>query len=1089
MNVRNNPITIAPPINELNIHQFALSCTNDFTWHWDIDSGAITLFGCPLKHLGYDIENNQTHIDFWLANVHVHDQTAALHKIKELIKGITPNYSHQYRLKNQNGEWALLHSSAKIYDYHPDGRSKSVVGHERLLDKEKQFNAKLKDLSDKYIHSLSGKLDTVWEWDLTTDEIYVSDVWKEDTFGVDKASTFLFKKHWSPRVHIDDLESMDSTLIALLKGECEYFNNEHRIQFNDGQDHWCLIRGSVYERDNNGRVLKLVGILTDISTQKQNELEKQQLLEQFSTTMHSTNSSCVEYNLKKSIYEHISFEIENKKIIQHKTVKKFSPSASTIHPDDHATVKQFYNSLLDNNANVKQAKWRSKYKGSGYKWFETTTRAVEHDKNGKPVRVLGIRQNIDEAYKLEQASVQTHAREETAYKDTFHCVWEWNMATGDLLFSDHFINKISDTPSTWNHTLTDWEACVHPDDLPIMTEQLAEQLSNEQPYIDITYRLRSTKGNWVWVKGEGNIIEFDNLNKPIRAVGTIIEITDLKQAEFALELEKKQAETTLESINEAVITTNRLGEINTINRNAEKFFRINKNEAMGKRLIDLCSLTHEDVNMPLIDYIELCMKSDLANKYKHLILTNTYHKKHYIDLSISPLHNNVKEVIGSVIVIRDVTSARKMSHEIEHRAQHDALTNLFNRHAFESALENSISKETYQHILCYIDLDQFKIVNDTCGHIAGDELLRQLASELANKVRKSDTLARLGGDEFGILIKDCDIDSAFKIASTIKKSIVDYIFHWEDKTFKLGASIGLATIDTETMPTIAMQHADTACFSAKSEGRNRIHVYRPDDDAMKLAKGQMNWVPRIQEALEKNHFELYVQAIVDLKHPNNEPTHFEVLVRLFENDKIIPPSAFLPAAERYNLSTQIDKWVISNTLETLNTIEYGLIKNDTYNINLSAPSLSEYGFLDFIKHALSTSNIQPSQICFEITETAAVTNLTTANSFITALKKMGCKFALDDFGSGLSSFGYLKNFSVDYLKIDGSFVIDITSDPIDAAMVKSINEIGQIMGKKTVAEWVENQAIADILIDIGVDYAQGYHYSKPIELKKLLANR
>jgi EAL domain-containing protein (putative c-di-GMP-specific phosphodiesterase class I) len=286
-----------------------------------------------------------------------------------------------------------------------------------------------------------------------------------------------------------------------------------------------------------------------------------------------------------------------------------------------------------------------------------------------------------------------------------------------------------------------------------------------------------------------------------------------------------------------------------------------------------------------------------------------------------------------------------------------------------------------------------------------------------------------------------------------------------------------------------MQHADTACFSAKEQGRDRIHVYREDDESMTAAQGQMSWVPRLQQAIKEDHFTLYVQAIIDLQNPTAAPSHFEVLIRLNDKSKIIPPGAFLPAAERYNLANQIDKWVIEHTFSTLSTHMDKIRPNDTFNINLSAASLCEPDFLKFVKKAFKNSVITPSQICFEITETAAVTNLTAANTIITKLKSMGCQFALDDFGSGLSSFGYLKNFPVDYLKIDGSFVKDLITDPIDAAMVKSINEIGQIMGKQTVAEFVENQDIADKLTDMGVNFAQGYHFSVPAPLIDLLTER
>jgi diguanylate cyclase (GGDEF)-like protein len=441
------------------------------------------------------------------------------------------------------------------------------------------------------------------------------------------------------------------------------------------------------------------------------------------------------------------------------------------------------------------------------------------------------------------------------------------------------------------------------------------------------------------------------------------------------------------------------------------------------------------------------------------------------------------------MVIRDVTRSRKMAHVIEHRAQHDSLTNLLNRHAFDKQLNEVSRGKDYEHTLCYIDLDQFKIVNDTCGHLAGDELLRQLSAKLIDKMRDKDILARLGGDEFGVLIKDCNPKDALKIAAQLHQCITEHSFPWQENNFKLGVSIGLASINPNTSPTLAMQQADAACFMAKELGRNRTHIHALDDDQMAQAHGQMSWVPRLQKALQKNQFVLFAQAITDLQHEKDSPIHYEVLIRLKEGETIIPPGAFLPAAERYNLSVQIDKWVINKALEILSNNARFLNKEDIFNLNLSAQSINDEGFLDFIKEQFLIYDIDPSLICFEITETSAIANLTSAHAFIIQLKSMGCKFALDDFGTGLSSFGYLKNFPVDYLKIDGSFIKDIANDPIDEAMVKSIHDIGKIMGKKTVAEWVDCQEIVDSLKKIGVDYAQGYHFSKPQPFDNILSTR
>jgi Amt family ammonium transporter len=411
---------------------------------------------------------------------------------------------------------------------------------------------------------------------------------------------------------------------------------------------------------------------------------------------------------------------------------------------------------------------------------------------------------------------------------------------------------------------------------------------------------KSNKGKWIWLAAKGKIVERDGNGRSIRAIGTVIDISDQKAVEIVLEHEKEIAQTTLESINEAVITTDKTGLITSMNHKAQQLLSISESKAIGNSFDSLCTLKEESSSVGTHNPIMLCIQSDLAFNLTALSLTNKIAKAYYIDCSVSPLHDSTGCLVGCVMVIRDVTMSRKITQEIEHRAQHDSLTGIYNRHAFEAALDRNTQADEFEHVLCYIDLDQFKIVNDTCGHIAGDELLRQLFAELSIKIRKSDVFARLGGDEFGVLMLNCNIKQALKIAKSIKQVVTDYAFHWEDKVFKLGASIGLSKINASTSPAVAMQQADAACFSAKEQGRDRIHAYRADDKEMASTKGQMGWVPRLQQALKENYFILYVQAITDLKNQSAEPSHFEVLIRLNENNTIIPQALFYP---RLNATT------------------------------------------------------------------------------------------------------------------------------------------------------------------------------------------
>ncbi len=390
-----------------------------------------------------------------------------------------------------------------------------------------------------------------------------------------------------------------------------------------------------------------------------------------------------------------------------------------------------------------------------------------------------------------------------------------------------------------------------------------------------------------------------------------------------------------------------------------------------------------------------------------------------------------------------------------------------------------------EHALFFLDLDQFKIINDTCGHLAGDHLLRELVSVINPLIRQGDTLARIGGDEFGVLLENCAINQASHVAEQIRKKIHEFKFIWDNNELSVGVSIGVVPVNNSTTSiTIAMSDADAACYIAKDSGRNKIHIYQKGDEEIATRHGEMAWVNRIQTALNNNQFVLMAQKIEKVKEPDPDSLHFEILIRMLDDDNnIISPDKFLPAAERYNLSPEIDRWVVINTFKWLTENPDQLAALDLCSINLSGNTLSDDSFSDFLLQQFVLFNIPSEKICFEITETSAISNLDVAQRFIHSFSnELSCKFSLDDFGTGLSSFAYLKNMPVDFIKIDGQFVRDITSNPIDMAMVRSINEIGQIMGKKTIAEFVENKQILEQLKLIGIDYVQGYYISKPVPL-------
>ena len=458
--------------------------------------------------------------------------------------------------------------------------------------------------------------------------------------------------------------------------------------------------------------------------------------------------------------------------------------------------------------------------------------------------------------------------------------------------------------------------------------------------------------------------------------------------------------------------------------------------------------------------------------------------------NIAPIFDKSNVITHFVAIQEDITESRRIHELNAYHATHDMLTGLVNRYEFERRLKRVVDTAKQcdtTHGMCFVDLDQFKIINDTCGHVAGDELLRQLATVLSEKLRVRDTLARIGGDEFAVLMEHCNPEQAVRVAKSVHQIISQFVFFWEGHSFTIGSSIGLTRIDQYTTDAVeVLKRADAACYVAKEQGRNRIHIYSEDDESLVRREGEMQWVNVLKRALDQDNFVLYAQ-IIEATAGGLRETSYEILVRLTAEDgTLVLPGSFLPAAERYNLSASLDRWVIEHTLAWLELNRANLVGIHHFAINLSGQSLGDEQFLSYLQNRLHETSIPAGIICFEITETAAIANLSAARQFITALRDYGCRFSLDDFGSGLSSFAYLKNLPVDYLKIDGMFVKDILENPIDEAMVKSINDIGHVMQMETVAEFVENSVIRERLKDIGVDFVQGYGVGMPMPLDEIL---
>ena len=569
--------------------------------------------------------------------------------------------------------------------------------------------------------------------------------------------------------------------------------------------------------------------------------------------------------------------------------------------------------------------------------------------------------------------------------------------------------------------------------------------------------------------------------------GTIADITERKRAEQAVFAEKERAQVTLASIGDAVISTDAHGCIDYLNAAAETLTGWTIAEARGRPIADVLNLidevTREPIENPLLRALG---RRDAASPVDHSVLITQGAQEVAIQESAAPICDRHGAVIGAVTVFHDVTRERRLTRALSYQASHDALTGLINRREFDTRLQRAVlsaQARTATHALLYVDLDQFKVVNDTCGHQAGDRLLRDVTGLLQTRVRTADTLARLGGDEFGILLENCTLDQATRIAESVRQSLHEYRFVWGTSTLTVGASVGVVEIksDTEKVASV-MSAADIACYAAKEGGRNRIHVY--EAGGISHRHREMHWVARVTRAAEENRLELFFQPIVAIG-SEAAPSFHELTVRLRGDDgELVPPSEFIPAAERYNVMSVIDRWVVLQAVQLLRERQRRGVPLPTLAVNLSGTSLNEQSFLDFALKNVGDAQIAAA-LCFEITETAAVTNLTDAIHFMRALQARGCRFALDDFGSGISSFLYLKTLPVDFLKIDGQFIRQIAEDRVDRSMVEAICKVGKALGIATVAESVETAAVLAELERLGVDFVQGYYLARPRPLAEL----
>ncbi len=631
------------------------------------------------------------------------------------------------------------------------------------------------------------------------------------------------------------------------------------------------------------------------------------------------------------------------------------------------------------------------------------------------------------------------------------------------------------------------ESIADPERLPLSLDDDSAILTQARSRIEQETRFLDQQGETRWlhtikapIKNEAGEVE--------QLIGVGIDTTERKRAEQSLFEAKERALVTLHSIGDAVITTDDRAMVEYLNPVAERLTGWSTAEARGQPLGQVFPILDEETRQPVANPVERCLQEGRVLRLAdRTLLIGREQGPYHVEVTAAPIRDRDGRRLGAVLVFHDVTETRKLTRQLEYDATHDALTGLINRAEFERRLERVLlNARQYhgRHTLCYLDLDQFKVVNDSAGHTAGDELLKQINNLLSGLFRERDTLARIGGDEFGLLLENCPMDRARLIAQTLVNTIRDYRFSWKGRTYQIGVSIGLVAITAEAKDTTQLlTQADIACYLAKEMGRGRVHVYQPEDTETSQRHSEILGAAGLRDALEEGRFRLHYQPIVALDSPGSRPVRYEALLRFAqkgcveEADELVLPSAIIPAAERYGLMGAIDRWVIQTAFRDYVA---GIGRTGAkLAINLSGNSLNDDTLFDFIETQFAEQGFPPERLCFEISETAAIQNLRGAVELMVALKSRGCQFALDDFGSGLSALQYLKILPVDYLKIDGSFVKDMVEDDGDAALVAAINNMSHSLGIQTIGEYAHSEAIIERLRHLGVDYAQGYYFGRP----------
>ena len=757
-------------------------------------------------------------------------------------------------------------------------------------------------------------------------------------------------------------------------------------------------------------------------------------------------------------------------------------NSSIAHPDDVGRCRELLQQHFDGITDRYEAQLRVRRPDGTYVWVLDRGRVSTRSPDGTPMWMHGTRMDLSQVKAAEDALRATTSFLDRTGRLAAVGGWELDVDTQRVTWSDETC-RLHDRPVGYEPTMAEALSHFVGPARQLISDTVLRAMTLGTSF-DLVVPIVTATGARRVMRAVGTA-EFED-GRTVRLAGAFQDVTVRAALERELAESHELLQVTLHSIGDAVITTDASGSVRWLNPAAERITDWSTLDAVGRSLDLVFDVSDETTGEPIRRSVLDCLRDPDGNECRNAVLRSRLGQRCSIEGTMSPMRASDGSLLGGVLVFRDVSEQRRLTREMTYRAQHDPLTGLANRTEFEHRLDRAVvdaNRHGRTHALLYLDLDQFKVVNDSCGHHVGDELLRQVSAMLVTCVRSDDLVARLGGDEFGIVLDRCTTADAVAIAEDICERLEDFRFQHGEATYRVGASIGLVPIDHRSSDgSSLLQAADSCCYAAKDAGRNRVHTWHETDVATAERQSDMQRVGQLEHAIDHDELVLYAQRIVPVD-GHAEDAHMEVLLRLRDTDgTILPPGAFLPAAERFNMAGRVDRWVVRAVVAELTArlAERGDLRGiGTVAVNLSGQSIGDRTFHRFVFDQVARAPFDPRVLCFEITETAAITRLADAASFIDGIRRLGVKVSLDDFGSGVSSFGYLKSLAVDYLKIDGQFVRQLVDDALDRATVRCFRDVANVVGVRTIAEWVEQPETRAVLLELGIDYLQGYLEHRP----------